>query len=137
MKEIKDYLHLYLGCEVAVPSIANIEDWEDYFLLSVSIHNCIIIHAEHGISTFKHEQVKPILRPLSSMTEDEKKEIGFAAFEVLRKDEFDNKRLPPRNISCMWAARQTVFLLSKHFDLFGLIESGLAIDATKIQADIK
>jgi hypothetical protein len=27
----------------------------------------------------------------------------------------------------------TVYLLSKHFDLFGLIEAGLAIDQTKKQ----
>lgn len=66
---------------------------------------------------FLPEQVKPILRPLSDMTEEEEKatqaivnEIGFG-YEL--------------------GASITRYLLSRHLDLFGWIDAGLAIDKTK------
>lgn len=66
-------------------------------------------------------QVKPILRPLSSMTEDEyleAHEIGAAFNEENRYELMQSM------------AAVTQYLLSKGFDLFGLIESNLAISST-------
>jgi len=56
----------------------------------------------------------PILRPLSDMTEEEKIESGKLY-----------KHLSPNYEQFRW-------LLSKSFDLFGLIDAGLAIDKIKV-----
>lgn len=116
MKQLKEYLHLYLGCEIMN-----------------GIDDKIRVLKSSNLDTYIYTKVgnpKILLRPLSDMTEEEKEQIGFSAFEILRKNEFGDKVLPARNISAMWAAKQTAYLLSRHFDLFGLIESGLAIDKT-------
>ena len=104
---------------------------------------------------------KPILRPLSSMTEDEMKDLYLLVFN--RKFVGDN--VTHRDIGkkedriVLWSGVERLFIymdgdvgadcdlhnyrvhmptiikweLSKHFDLFGLIEAGLAIDATTLK----
>ena len=68
------------------------------------------IHAEHSI-----ERIKPYLRPMSSMTEAEKKELGRYKTEAY------------------WdSGEKTVDWLNEHhFDYRGLIEKGLAIEVTE------
>ena len=65
----------------------------------------------------KVEEIKAYLRPMSSMTEDEKKE--YALFY--------------RAFSCSLYERESVeridWLNSHHFDYRGLIEKGLALEA--------
>ena len=89
---------------------------------------------------FLPEQVKPILRPLSDMTEEEAREMWSKCY-----GEFDGGK-------CLLHLTATVdaderndsefdiilgypdawrYLLSQHFDLFGWIDAGLAIDKTK------
>jgi len=63
------------------------------------------------------DEIKPVLRRLTSMTEDER----FACLSF-----FDGE--PDTWVA---SAKRTAYLLSKHFDLFGLIYAGLAIDKTK------
>lgn len=114
---IKDYLHLYLGCEAT-----------DGFaitgaLTEVSIdtfgESCVI--GMNGMSyRFTVDAIKPILRPLSEMTAEERKTWANVRFP-------DNTRLEP----IQWEAESVRYLLSRQFDLFGLIEAGLAIDKTK------
>lgn len=108
MKDIKDYLHFYLGCEaVTVKSKPEI----------ITGH---IIDLVNG--NFYH--AKPILRPLSDMTEEEAFDLeavggSTEVFELTSiVYSFDSHRM-------LWA-------LKKGFDLFGLIESNLAIDSTKL-----
>jgi hypothetical protein len=85
-KDIKDYLHLYLGCEC--------------------------INEEGKIGRFSGIDVcKLLLRPLSDMTQEE--------FRI------DCNLINP--------VERFRFRLSKGFDLFGLIDAGLALDATKLQ----
>jgi hypothetical protein len=88
----------------------------------------------HTLSVFAH-QVTLILRPLSDMTGQEKKEYaglfsGMESINILPEiragrliNYFMNKKDP----------HQVVWLLSLGFDLFGLIDAGLAIDKTKIK----
>lgn len=119
-KDIKDYIHLYLGCDVIV-------------------HNTIratlnLLNHDHRIAVVKlseafgqtlsvmYNEVKLPLRPLSDMTEEEKVEI----FQVGESDW--------RQRHLEFTSEQFIKLLSKGFDLFGLIEAGLAIDKTKIAA---
>lgn len=60
--------------------------------------------------------VKPYLRPMSSMTEEEKKELNnVLEFQYYSDD------------SCM--CESTDWLNAHHFDYRGLIEKGLALEA--------
>jgi len=119
MIEIKDYLHLYLGCvvESSVPG----DGVKEKFILN-EIDKGILMLAEN-------RWIKPILRPLSDMTEEEETEYLkiFPEYE-------DYQRL-------MWETQilmegeGTKYLLSKSFDLFNLIPEGLALDKTKLNSE--
>jgi len=106
-KELKDYLHLYLGCEckVYMPTI----DFE--------LPGCITELTINLLNT--PFRFKPILRPLSDMTDEESNVTKW-----IKYSDTGEIRYPPETF---------VFLLSKHFDLFGLIEAGLAIDKTTLK----
>lgn len=118
MKVIKDYLHLHLGCDV---------------LITVNGVRAKLIPGrgerfdEISLYTALDIGVKPILRPLSSMTEDETKEMCRYTRDALRTV----KIWTPVEVESI-QPDLFVWLLSKHFDLFGLIDAGLAIDATTI-----
>ena len=66
--------------------------------------------------------VKPYLRPLSSMTEEEKEEYTSYCFEqpFLQKDKTPNLGSVPMCID---------WLIKNHFDFRGLIPMGLALEA--------
>jgi 3-methyladenine DNA glycosylase AlkD len=68
------------------------------------------------ISSCKLETVKPYLRPMSSMTEEEKEELikNFWGSDGIRD-----------------TIEEVDWYLSKHFDYRGLIEKGLAIEVTE------
>ncbi len=115
MKQLKNYLHLYLGC-----------DTNKGKLCSVNIEGiCIVMMNDGQIEAGNIEDIKPILRPLSDMTEEE-------------REEFKNVRYGHRLldislfIDLELSATYVKWLLSKHFDLFGLVEAGLAINATTL-----
>ena len=130
-KKIEDYLHYYIGCfaiyaghgKEEIITITGINTATENY--SPKIYFDFYEHDgsdSDGIYWLK----KLILRPLSSMTEDEfnelEKQIGFSDDTIFDENTwryFDGTLLP----------EQFHYLLSKGFDLFGLIESGLAIDA--------
>lgn len=167
-KKITDYLHLYLGCEVEWWNGSGVYILDPYYLSEI---------AEDDL----WEKTKPILRPLSDMTDEEilqcgkficavPNEEGFS-YEIQRfhntvgakfysgkftsgqylsiwneKNKvsgighievgwYSDNKIDKRRTKELWKVggchELTVYLLSKHFDLFGLIESGLAIDKTK------
>jgi hypothetical protein len=68
-------------------------------------------------------EITPYLRPLSSMTKDEKKELGnYLSTEIFLS--IDGL------YSVLMAQRHTSnFLYSRHLDVLGLIEKGLAVEA--------
>lgn len=72
------------------------------------------------------EDIKPYLFPLSSMTEEQKEEYRKVCeldTEILEKHPMDGSPFPAMYNSQDW-------LNAHHFDYRGLIEKGLAIDAT-------
>lgn len=91
---------------------------------------------------------KPILRPLSDMTDEEAKEIVLLKYNVrntLQKAELSGRHIlftcSPGSLLKPQGGQFDVlesgphiltYLISRHFDLFGLIESGQAIDATTL-----
>lgn len=113
---MKDYLHLYLRCW-GLLTIKNMgfSDRESPYengewALSGELYHKIMLY-DWGF--------KPILRPLSSMTGEEEVERG----KVI---------LSARDEGLSEMAEVVRWQLSKHFDLFGLINAGLAIDATTV-----
>jgi hypothetical protein len=150
MRDIKEYIHHYLGCEVARE---HKDDRSELFfeygkLVGVSQSE---IEPERSVAIIdvgldhQHEwyveETKPILRKLSSMTEEELKEwVGSPALSFT--DHYCKKSLGKINhsiyglynfISFYGNSDSIPWLLSKHFDLFDLISSGLAIDKDELE----
>ena len=81
-----------------------------------------------GIAPIEMDFIKPYLFPLSSMTEEQKYRcpIGIANLETFIKNEsWTYLELNPDSILCFIG-----WLNKNHLDYRGLIEKGLAIDAT-------
>jgi hypothetical protein len=141
-KEIRNYLHLYLGCEVQTPRRVYKKSDNPVESVGKSIREIgklmdMNLALEQGgvhfegthemdLVSFPFDQLKPILRPISDMNEKESDE--WIRFFYSEGEPDGGSRIPLDAIRTKW-------LLSKHFDLFGLIRDGLAIDATKIKED--
>ncbi len=123
MKELKNYLHLYLGCRVLRPDMKTV--------LTISgISGSVIHFLEEGKGeTYGSVSLaKPILRKLSSITEEEYifcKKKGWA-------DGAANKFSYTSAIS-VYEPDEFLYLLSLHIDLFNLIPESLAIDASTLK----
>ena len=78
----------------------------------------IIAKVNNGAYTLGQDHIKPYLRPMSSMTEEEREEYKHIAPGIVIEDGI---RLPNIN--------QINWLNAHHFDYRGLIEKGLAIEA--------
>lgn len=119
MKQLKDYLHFYLqssikcqrmGTEVeAIITGISYDDtqkiWWAYFE-----------NEEEGYCVL--EDVFPILRPLSDMTEEEYKQVE--QWQI-----YQGEITASFALSC---AECTAWMLKQNFDVFNLIKDGLAID---------
>lgn len=138
-------LALYLGCECETGS------WFPKFigtrvLIAVDIATDQV-RINFGEGEDQHwlpcRDVKPTLRPLSNITKEEIADLFEVKGTILRGN-YDHpffqiqyndlnglSRFEHRYITQLSPA-QVVFLLGKHFDLFGWIEAGLAIDKTKL-----
>lgn len=147
IKDIKDYLHLYLGCECRCYSLSDRNGWIDRVTPELLIQ---IDDEDSGING-----LCLLLRPLSDMTEEEGYEIYFQYFGSKTADDwsgdtgsayFQPKKVRPGKYHGLRIVDGTdyssgdfgtvikilPFLLSKGFDLFGLIDAGIAIDKTKV-----
>ncbi len=122
MKNIAEYLPYYIGQQATVK-----------FRLGTLIRSPKVeettINAHHLEAISCYEYIKPHLRKLKDMTEEERKELF---------DLFMNKI--PKGLSIYlfeksetWAAIQTHYLIKQGFDLFGLIDEGLAIDKATVK----
>lgn len=144
MKELKDYLPFYIGCECVTPdgvmifNCLNVNDnrnnvwfycrWNDKKNCYEPKKNAEVLLKSSCVGkSFKYSEIKLILRSLSDMTKKEQEEYdGIDNFQI----EFCSDEQALR-MEC--EAEKTQFLLSKRFDLFGLIEAGLAIDSTTLK----
>jgi hypothetical protein len=123
---IKDYLHLYLGCQIEL---------KDGIIEKLKCVDCEVTLVNMGWGNAQEiETVKPILRPLSSMTAYEygkynaKNEDGEVGQEFVGSE--DETSTAFVYFSDMAVAINQ--LRKDGFDCDGLIEAGLAIDATKM-----
>jgi hypothetical protein len=154
MKKIEDYLHLYLPVRVELNNGGS----KVYNRTAVAVGNMddeyryVTLRLGKGAKSFTHsilfsepDRIKPILRPLSDMTEDERTILCLATFpdykqaNDIRKHEEGYMFRNENGIKCYMSMNHFnpilfIWLLKNHFDLFGLIEAGLAIDKTKTEA---
>ena len=90
--------------------------------------NAIHTGTSADILSTRLENCKPFLRPMSSMTKEEKKEMtkgSLLAFKAASND--DIKGYCPETLA--YSAFNVDYCLSHHFDFHGLIERGLALEA--------
>ena len=146
MKDIKDYLHFYLGCEVEHNCNSEPESYIIGNKIVRKVSKIDITFCPELIEDFKWFKPKLILRLLDSMSETD---ALYLARLVAVNNEFISPKIHRNRhgdlivvwmtdeFNCTgeraWSAEQFIFLLKCGYDLFGLIESGLAIDKTTIK----
>jgi hypothetical protein len=137
-KNIKDYLHLYLGCECRIGDSKK----REWIRMVSELSVCTGINHLNIQIWYKSSSCKPILRPLSDITKEEVADLmgvdGFIKrgnwsepfFQCEYEDLSNDQRFKHLYITQM-SPTQTVFLIKSRFDLFNLIPEELAIDKTK------
>ena len=125
-KENKDILLKYLCMALPYDCMVTIAEggidglqWDNVTLNSYLLYQ---IEEEDGL-----EYIKPYLRPMSSMTEEESNELESITFPLMEKDWDGNEN--PACIRWIDIPKYMDFILSHHFDYQGLIEKGLALEA--------
>lgn len=126
-EKLAEYLHLYLKSGISVYIFADnslsADSINDGFLHEYvknnpnGVYNPVL--TTENYERFLRDGYKPILRPDTDMTSEESQEM-----QLLQEG---------KGITQAWAF-MTKWLIEKGFDVFGLIELGLAIDKTKIDA---
>lgn len=124
-KDIKDYLHYYIGA-----LCVNLLTQEPETIRKVNPNNSGIfeIKAEELPELINHFSYnRLILRSIADMTHQEAAEACFTGFYTVRPENYAHllqNRLTPG---------QFHYLLKNHFDVFGLIGEGLAIDRNMLK----
>jgi hypothetical protein len=164
MKNLKDYLHFHIGSEIQYPDtdgkliiarltgVSRADGVETTYIKRKKKGHCMgdyLSWEPNGHHNSNALNIKPILRPLSNMTEDEAVELvkirsttyRWVTAEVVNQHilrfEFEYESSRRRRSTTLrfdeLSPEEVRYLLSKGFDLFGLIEAGLAIDKTKLK----
>lgn len=129
--ELRDVLHLYRGCEIECEKgfykfkaiLIDCEGTEDEELWVVAENDHL------GEGSFNLEDCKPILRKLTD------KEITEEEYKYIWGDL--NIAIPFIGADVAMPIRLFLYLLKQGFDLFGLIESGQAIEKAKKKTKVK
>lgn len=137
-------LAMYLDCEckVDLPEERDHDDTPTFEkplpLIAVNVQGFAWFAHDWYEDAVEIRHVKPILRRLKDMTESEAREMWQELYPK-SMDNFDYQRamMPLSKEGVYWEGNVSVldsvgdirYLLSKGFDLFGLIDAGLAIDA--------
>lgn len=117
--KLQDVIHFYLGCQCETAyGIGKLERIDELGLVKIRFTDATMSSKHLGLV-----QIKPILRRMNSFTEDEYAHME-GNFPIIDMD---------RNLSdAEKEARKLQYLLSLNIDLFGLIDSGEAIEKVKI-----
>jgi hypothetical protein len=116
--KFKDVAHLYMGCKIQTPEgiIGTIDE------LSPKSKKEQVAAYDMVCSYLSFGEFKPILRPLSDMTQDESNQITKCSAKIQQDGS-----------GAMQAMGEAVRIaLSLRLDLFGFIESEEATDATTL-----
>lgn len=131
----KELLLKYLCMALSYDLQVKVEgDNEPYTLLSVHPNKDIALigidmDGVYATSKVKIDTIKPYLRPMSSMTEEEKKE--FDNFCVIDEFVWEGKTEIGYKNQAIIMSVTINWLLKKHFDFMDLIPKGLAIEVTE------
>ncbi len=117
--ELKDVIHLYLECEVMLLFNKN----KIGKLTGLNKFGVYLITVGEKSETFEFYQFKPILRHLSSMTNEEFRRCR----EIEEGFQLENNGRFYGGGACM------LYLIREGFDLYKLIEYGQAIDKTTLK----
>ena len=121
---------LYYGVKVTTTNPAV----ELGVISGISIENKISVRTKHADIVFNCTEVKPYLRPMSSMTEEEISDLQKINSQFCF-DTFDNFAYvgAADDGFCSVDEMSNIlnYLNSHHFDYHGLIEKGLAIEVTE------
>ena len=115
-QEDKDLLLKYL-CMALPYRMAIKDDYGDTIFIDYND-----VHIQNYFEGIVDGVVRPYLRPMSSMTEDEEKEYD-ATFATIK--------LADGHYDSTMTYKSFDFLNAHHFDYRGLIEKGLAIEVTE------
>lgn len=111
----------YLVKVSATDNDGSLENVWDIHLYNTFTEDVNIIHSTENVSRLVDiSEIRPYLRPMSSMTEEESEK--FEEFLQLQAEYTTGADIRFKYDMCDW-------LNSKHFDYRGLIEKGLALEA--------
>lgn len=125
-QEDKKLLLRYL-C-MALPYKVKVCLYEQETCILLGIDGCDM-YLDVDSDPFRIESIKPYLRPMSSMTEEEKKE--FDNFCVIDEFVWEGKTEIGYKNQAIIMSVAINWLLKKHFDFMDLIPKGLAIEVTE------
>ena len=92
------------------------------------VDNDILVHKQGYISNIENEieDCFPILRPLSDLNKEIQIGEFYTSFRLHLKRIYPSESISSNTATWTW--RSFEWLLERHFDVFGLIPGGLAID---------
>jgi len=102
----------------------------EFYLTSIYKDNVQVNTKDGGVMAAVIDAFKPYLRPMSSMTEEEKRELSDNSTELCF-DAAINAEQGYNVKTCSYNVFIMDWLTSHHFDYRGLIEKGLALEAPK------
>lgn len=94
-------------------------------LIELSVANV----SEYWSEVFNIDEIKPFLRPMSSMTEEEKNELKQISNEYLEDWTNSQTSIDKWKLDAKISYKRSVFYNSHYLDWNGLIELGLALEA--------
>lgn len=136
--KLQDYIQYYIGCRIEKDL-----DALDYPIIEGLDRNNVIISGYRYTTPNCNEifhrpriwrdisSIKPILRKLESLTEDEMKECGNLVYDFSNDPDLNTWHWS--NFEAVLCAEQFDWLLKRGFDLFDLIKNGLAIDSKTLK----
>ena len=121
MIKFQEVAHLYFGCPLQTKDGIGTFNVL-YSAGTVKPKSCVPIGCYDLVkSDWRFSEVKPILKPLSDLTQSDADVLGWADIENLRERFFNEPELDD------FTPLEFLYLLSKGFDLFNLIDNGEAI----------
>jgi hypothetical protein len=128
------HLAPYLPYKLKVMMLSSVDSKEGNFeILSGIQTNGLTLLGDGGRFGFYEREffaIKPILKPLSELHKDELHNQGFSSHRDYLTTE---READPIQFYIEGAPYEMiVYLFSKHYDVFGLIDKGLAIDINTI-----
>ncbi len=148
MKAIRDYIHFYLGCDaITVKLTPERIDGHMIDLVRHGYYYAKPILRPLDCTVMTHDEMAELLalqfHPSDDIFRNMIDEFIFHVDELKRQVKHgegvgystfkDGSHYQSGTLSfSSLNPAQFTFLLSKHFDLFGLIEAGLAVDRTKL-----